>query len=345
MACRSASSIRSGGGIASRRKIGPQRQRLDDNAPRVASRTRRRFTSSALRVTRSSGSNPEGIQVWAVIDREGDNRDILLGLHELGCLFTVRGKYDRRLVSDDENGRSLQQVLDAEPSLGTYEVESKRRGGAKKKVIVDVRAAQVTLRFHAYGNQQAGTLRLWAVRIRDVSGAADGPDWGCSTRTCPSSARSTLARSSPATKLDGASKSFIERGKQGHCNVEDAQLHSELSVIVWATILSSVATRIERLKYLSRKTPNAPATIELSEEEIEALKLDQRRRWTKRRRLPDAPTIGVATGWVAELGGWGLGERNGPPGSITLARGLERLGYLVEGIALARQATRPRART
>lgn len=137
---------------------------------------------------------------------------------------------------------------------------------------------------------------------------------------------------------------FHRTWKQGHCNVGDAPLHSERAVIVWATILSAVAARIERLKYFSRRKPDLPATVELSEAEIEALNLDQQCRTTTKRRLPEMPTIGEATGWVAELGGW-LGARNGPPGSITLARGLERLGYLVEGIALARLGIPPRAQT
>ena len=129
---------------------------------------------------------------------------------------------------------------------------------------------------------------------------------------------------------------FHRTWKQGDCNVEDAQLRSFDAVVRWATVLAAVATRIERLKYLSRVTPDEPATIELVDEEIEALKLDQRRRGvTKKKRLPKMPTIGEATRWVAELGGW-IGLRNGPPGSVTISRGLERLGYLVEGIALAR---------
>jgi len=55
-----------------------------------------------------------------------------------------------------------------------------------------------------------------------------------------------------------------------------------------------------------------------------------------RRKLPEMPTMGEVTPWIAELGGW-IGHANGPPGSTTLARELDRLGYLVEGIALARQ--------
>ena len=100
---------------------------------------------------------------------------------------------------------------------------------------------------------------------------------------------------------------------------------------------SAIATRIERLEYFARNKPKEPASIELAPDEIEALKLDQRSRMTsKRRKLPEMPSMEEATRWIAEIGGW-IGIRNGAPGSITLARGFERLGYLVEGIALARQ--------
>jgi hypothetical protein len=130
---------------------------------------------------------------------------------------------------------------------------------------------------------------------------------------------------------------FHRTWKQGECNVEDTQLHSMEAVIKWATILAAVATRIERLKYFARNKPDEPASTELAPEEIEGLKLDQRDRMKpKRRNLSEMPTMGEVTRWIAELGGW-IGPANGPPGSITLARGLERLGYLVEGIALARQ--------
>ena len=279
----------------------------------------------------------EGVRAWIVIDREADNRHILLGLHQAGCLFTVRGgKFDRRVVGEEM--ANIHALLDAEASLGTYEVEAKRRGGARRKAFVDVRAAQVTLRFAAYGNQPAGGLRLWAVRIRDASGAGDGPDWLLYTNVAVLStehARAIVASYEMRWRVE----EFHRTWKQGHCNVEDAQLHTQRAIIVWATILAATATRIERLKYLSRRTPDAPATIELRPEEIEALEFDQRRRWTKPRPFPIAPTIADATRWIAELGGW-IGPANGPPGSVTLARGLERLGYLVEGIALARQPTR-----
>ena len=114
----------------------------------------------------------------------------------------------------------------------------------------------------------------------------------------------------------------------------------------WATILAAVATRTERLKYLSRNKPDQPASAELAPPEIEALKLEQRQRrpGTKKRKLPEMPTIYEATHSIAELGGW-IGMANGPPGAATIARGLERLAYFTEAIALARQPSEGGRRT
>jgi hypothetical protein len=44
------------------------------------------------------------------------------------------------------------------------------------------------------------------------------------------------------------------------------------------------------------------------------------------------PTIHEATGWIAEMGGWVPQKSSGPPGSITLARGIERLAIYVRAM-------------
>lgn len=276
-----------------------------------------------------------GKRPWIVIDREGDDRNILLGLHEAGLLFTVRGgrgRGDRKLWPKGE--LSVKDDLESQPSLGTYEVRVGRTGRrAARTATMDVRASQIILRFAGRGPQKVDALRLFAVRVRELSDAPDRLDWLLYTNApvvSAAHAQDVVASYQARWRVE----EFHRTWKQGECNVEDAQLRSEEAVKKWATLLSAVATRIERLKYLSRTQPDAPATTELGPEEIEALQLDRSTRGGRRRRTP--LTVGVATSWIAELGGW-IGPQNGPPGSITLARGLERLGYLVEGIALARR--------
>ncbi len=282
-------------------------------------------------ITRLQG---EALRAWVVIDRGGDDRNILLELHRAGCIFTIRARTDRCLWPDGK--KKVQEVLDAEPSLGTYDVEIGRTGRRPARTVrMEVRAAQVTLRFEKRGPNEANALRLFVVRVREQNGGKDALEWLLYTNMPVLSAEHAQAILD-SYKARWRIEEFHRTWKQGECNVEDAQLRSQDAVVKWATLLAAVATRIERLKYLSRKKPDEPASCELMPEEIEAIKLDHKRK-TKRRRLPDMPTIAEATAWIAELGGW-IGARNGPPGSTTLARGLERLGYLVEGIALARRS-------
>ena len=89
-------------------------------------------------------------------------------------------------------------------------------------------------------------------------------------------------------------------------------------------MLAAVAARIERLKHLARTKPDAPASAELSELEIEALKRLKMQQKKKTETVgPGIPTIAVAVRWLADLGGYTGKSSGGPPGSITIGRGLE----------------------
>ena len=85
------------------------------------------------------------------------------------------------------------------------------------------------------------------------------------------------------------------------------------------------ALRVERLKYLARTNPDQPATCELSAHEMRALVLLKRRSKKRTEDVSDAPTIAQATRWLADLGGYTGKSSGGPPGSITIGRGLEKV--------------------
>jgi hypothetical protein len=284
-------------------------------------------------------------RVCIVIDREADNSDILFALGRLDCDFIVRSKYDRRLSR--RSPLTLHESLRKQPLLGCHDVEVGRTGRRPaRRVRVELRSQRVVL---TIGNRHAsaretGQLELTAVSVKERGSAKDRLDW-------------LLYTNLPATKLadaeaiiDGYRKrwrieEFHRTWKQGDCNVEDAQLQSVEALRKWATILAAVATRIERLKYLSRSTPNAPAATELSAEEIEVLKRDQTSRGVKKKRVvPSVPTLADVTRWIGELGGWIDQKGNGPPGSTTLGRGLERLSHLTAA-SRARKLARSRPST
>jgi hypothetical protein len=114
--------------------------------------------------------------------------------------------------------------------------------------------------------------------------------------------------SSAAIRRVGASRKSHKTWKSV-TKVEDSGLESLHGFSLWATILFSIAIRIERLKYLSRAQPDAQATVELEQFEVEAL-LAKRR--TKSKRTPtEGLTISTAVLWIADLGGY-MNPRKGP---------------------------------
>ena len=94
------------------------------------------------------------------------------------------------------------------------------------------------------------------------------------------------------------------------------------SIKRWATILAAVSARIERLKQLSRAQPDLDALEEFSRAEIDAaIMLTE----TKKHQRGDALNLQQAVRLVAMVGGYMGRKGDGPPGSITLRRGLERI--------------------
>ncbi len=97
-------------------------------------------------------------------------------------------------------------------------------------------------------------------------------------------------------------------------------------------MLAAVAARVERLKHLARTQPDAPASIELTPIELQALRIKKKR--IKKRTEPDPeemPTIATAVLWIGQCGSY-HGKPTKLPGAICIGRGLERLMPFVEGL-------------
>ena len=208
-----------------------------------------------------------------------------------------------------------------------------------------VRAATVTLDLLNAWTSSKCALTVNAVWVRETSAAPRGErplDW-------------LLLTNYPIDSFDDAKlvlfgytqrwriEDFHKTWKSGVCDVESTQLHAKAHVIKWATILAAVAMRAERLKHLAREQPSLPASAELSATEVEALILLKRKYKKRTETITDAmPTIAQATLWIAELGGYTGKSSGGPPGSITIGRGLEHLLIAAEVIDALRSSRKKR---
>lgn len=267
--------------------------------------------------------------LWFQLDREGDNQDILKKLAETTHRFTVRSSWNRLIDATGKDKQYLRQWLAREAPGGHYDLDIP--AGPKRKARrahIDVRWGRVVFRLHDRLAKTVTRLEVMAV-------------WAREEGTCPASEKPVnwlLLTNATVESFEDAClvvhgytqrwrvEEFHKTWKSGACKVEESQLRSQQAVTLWATMLAAVAARIERIKYLARSSPEQPATIELSEHEIRALILLMRGINKRTETIPDTtPTIGQATEWIARLGGYTGKSSGGPPGSITIRRGLEKV--------------------
>jgi hypothetical protein len=202
-----------------------------------------------------------------------------------------------------------------------------------------VRTARVSLILRDQKSKRTNVISVNAVLVREEGTTLRGEkpiQWLLLTNY-PATSRQALKRVVFGYTLRWRIEDFHKTWKSGWCEVEQTQLRSMQAAVRWATILAMVATRVERLKHASRTSPNVPATVELTADEVTALVLMKRKRARRGDTIPSNPTIGEATVWIAELGGYTGKSSGGPPGSITIARGLERIVNAAEVVSMLRE--------
>ena len=298
-----------------------------------------------------------GTRAWFLLDRESDRRATIELVRRHGpalvhdsfelqsphsqSLERVGPLHHRRIFRNAERGASSTTLFAARNVRGRFQLDVPARPGrAARRAVLSVRVAAPYVWLYSQKGP-ASTVQMTLVEAREV-------------RTTPRGEQPLhwrLWTNYPVTTFDDAKlvietyakrwriEDFHKTWKSGACNVEDCQLRSAEAALKWATLMASVAARIERLKHRSRTEPSLPASVELSEHEIQALIFFKRKYKKKTETIPDdMPTLAQAVTWLAEIGGYtGPRVSGGPPGSITIRRGLEHIqpgALILESIAL-----------
>lgn len=274
---------------------------------------------------------------WFQLDREGDAWPMLkeagLGEH----WFTIRACRKRRVRLPNGAKAYLWPLMAKQAVKTTYALEVRAAGGRKaRNAHMVVRACKVTLDVRDKRTSERSAVDVNVVQAieRGTTPAGEAPiQWMLLTNRpieISKDITDVIAGYSMRWRIEELHRSW----KSGACSVEDNQLRSASAAIKWATILMSVAVRIERIKQLSRETPERPATDEFTPAEIKAAALLYFGKAAKTKIKPVAtPSIADVTLWIAYVGGYtGKTSSGGPPGSITLARGLKEVRVAVKAI-------------
>jgi hypothetical protein len=290
---------------------------------RPAERESRHWRDAVSRIGKRFAERAPGTKLHFIADREADATLLIQLLRTSGHEFTIRSTSTRRVAVGSKRCE-MRRVLAQQPVLTTMRVELPATSSRSARVAhVDVRAAELPLiwrdRHGCRKREVSATTVVWAHERNHRSGI----DWvlltsvGISTKA---GARDVVTRYAMRWRIE----EFHKAWKSGLCCVEDTQLRSTNAIIKWATILGAVASRAERLRRRSRQEPEAPASVELSADEIEALVF-----LTKEARpstiVPTNLTIAQATRWIADRGGYVGTRASGLPGTTTIARGMERV--------------------
>jgi len=277
---------------------------------------------------------------WFVVDREGDAREILDAFASSRHFFTVRACHDRAVsVVHDERAtvrrphfRQKQRHLRAEMAQRRIYAHCEigvtaawNRAARKAKLVV--RIHRIALRMRVDKGRRIDVVPINVVWVHEYGTTPHGEkplDWMLFTNH-PIDTLNNVERVIQSYTQRWRIEEFHKTWKSGCCHVEQAQLRSADALKKWATILAAVAARVERLKHLSRSSPELAASTELTPYELKAVLLLKRREKKRTEVIDDNPTIALATRWIADLGGYTGKSSGGPPGSITIARGLERV--------------------
>lgn len=270
---------------------------------------------------------------WFQLDRGADAWPVLKTAVDGGMLVTVRAHYNRRLRDSRGRRTSLNTTLERQPVLGTFTVNvAAQPGRPARKARVALRATPVTVNARVTKKRREA-LAMYAVVAEETSRRKDRIRWRLLT-THPvhtvADAREVVAAYSRRWRVE----EFHRAWKSGVCNVEATQLHGRSAIVKWATMLAAVAARALRIAYLNRTCPDEPATVEFTEDEIEALYLLTRTKRDRRRRL----TLGEVIKKLAIYGGYA--HQYNPkrrPGPKVIARGLAKVSVLATGLKNMRE--------
>lgn len=271
-------------------------------------------------------------KLWFQLDAGADFAHLLASATLLTSWVTVRTKNPRSLY--EGLGLLREEVLAADP-MGTIVVSVPGKPNrAPRNATLELTYVPVVLNLRLPGCAHV-PAPLFAVQAREISPVPKGsaPIYWLLLTNKPGStledATLVVRGYSTRWRIEEVHKTWKSVTK-----VEESGLETLHGFSLWATILFSIAIRIERLKYLSRSQPDAPATVEFEQDEVEAL--IAKRRSLDIRVTIEKPTIGIAVLWIADLGGY-MNPRKGPPGSIVIARGLKRLRDFARGFLAGRQ--------
>ncbi|MDC0666866.1 IS4 family transposase [Nannocystis radixulma] len=279
------------------------------------------------------------VRAWYQADQGADFWRVFAWAHEQQAWLTARIGHERIIVNHGHQNY-LHRWIDTLRVAYRYQIEIPERVARSGRTArLSVRFGTTTVHYSVTPKRKlALSMSIVAVTEPHPPRDAEPIEWLLLT-TYPVESIEDADRVIRNYTLRWRCEEFHRTLKTGACDVEASELESFEAFSRLLIIASSVAARIERIKFLSRTQPDAPATKAYTPEEIEVLIRLRHQHMVRNKpayQPSDIPPLHVVTRWVAELGGFRPSRGRGPPGTIVLCRGLVVLESAVLGARAAR---------
>jgi hypothetical protein len=276
-----------------------------------------------------------------VADRESDIYEVFHRAQQAGYRILLRAAQDRRVEGEHRTlwcqVNSFTPCQQARPlSVPARPAKEGKPARAARDTSVVVRYGSVTL----CDPESPATVQMGAVQVTEVDPpqGVEPIEWLLLTSQ-PVSSTEQAWQQVQWYRYRWRIEEFFQVLKSG-CRIEARQFESRENYETSLAFALLTAVRILGMVKKARVEPEVPASVSLSEEEQRVL---VRHAESTRNRAAVAPPLRLAEAVVliAKLGGYQGRSCDGPPGWITIWRGLRRLEDMVEGSRLAQQPHPP----
>jgi hypothetical protein len=278
--------------------------------------------------------------VTVIQDREADIYKVFTEIPDKKHHLIVRSSFDRIL----SEGLTLSKKLAGIPISGFHTISLKTDSRVARKqsqVRLEIRSCKVSIQKPGSSKMKGcpACQELYVVEAKEPS-ETFGKDkiyWRLLT-THPVEGFEMALQIVEWYRCRWYIEQVFRLLKQKGFQIEETELESgsairKLTIIMLTAILKIIQMRLA----YQDENEGQPIQEVYNDEEIRCLSLINRKlqgNTIKQQNVHDPTKTKWATWIIARLGGWKAYESQGPPGVIALKRGLERFGFIIEGVSL-----------
>lgn len=285
-------------------------------------------------------------QVTFIQDREGDIFEQFVLVADEKHRFIVRSRSSRKLV----DGKDLYEQVGQQPVLGTYTIElptDARKDQQKRKAIIEVRVLQCEIQCPANLRKKGypKSFSLSCIWVKEIGAVKNPVDWKLLTTHQVDNFEQGLQIVYWYSARWHIEQVFRLLKKQGF-GIESVELETGWAIrkLVVLQIVALLKILQMNIAYAVDEGGSQPIEEVFDQNQIGVLELmnDKLQGKTEKLQNKHDPTRIKWAAWVVgRLGGWKGYDSQGPPGVITLIRGMERLSYIMEGMKMAAICVKP----